>query len=85
MKQAKIIEKCIKQRLQDFLESLGSTRYFVEAEPRGKGFIAKIWIEKDIFDEIAADREKLHRISDAVSDVEWELGIKIFEEMKPLL
>lgn len=85
VKHARILEKHIKQNLVNLLEPLGSTRYFVEVSPRGKGFVAKIWVEEAIFHQIASDPEKLKGISDAVSAVEAEFGGEILEELKPLL
>ena len=84
MKQAKILEKRIKSELNDIFKSLGSTRYFVEVIPKGQGFAAKIWIESDILDKIAAEQDLIKTVSDAVRYVELEFNATIFEELKPL-
>ena len=84
MKQAKVLEKQIKNELKDIFESLGSTRYFVEVNPKGQEFAAKIWIESDILDRIATDQDLIKTVSDAVRYVELKFNATIFEELKPL-
>lgn len=85
MKHTKILEERIKHELEPFFESLGSTRYFVEVRPKGHEFGAHIWLEKELFDSIASDKEKLRMISDAIRHLELEFNTTIFEELKPLL
>ena len=84
MKQARVLEKRIKSELKDIFESLGSTRYFVEVNPKGQEFAAKIWIEADILDRIAAEQDLIKTVSDAVRYIEHEFNATIFEELKPL-
>ena len=84
MKQARVLEKRIKSELKDIFESLGSTRYFVEVNPKGQEFAAKIWIEADILDKIAAEQNLIKTVSDAVRYIEHEFNATIFEELKPL-
>lgn len=84
MKQTKLLEKQIKNNLQDLFEQLGSTRYFVEVKSKGHGFSAKIWVESDILDRISANQETIKTVSDAVRCIELEFNATIFEELKPL-
>jgi hypothetical protein len=84
MKRTKILEERIKHELKPFFELLGSTRYFVEVRPKGHEFGAHIWLEKELFDSIASDKEKLRMISDAIRHLELEFNTTIFEELKPL-
>ena len=84
MKQAKVLEKRIKNELKNIFESLGSTRYFVEVNPKGQEFAAKIWIESDILDRIATNQDMIRTVSDAVRYIELEFNATIFEELKPL-
>jgi len=84
MKRIKILEKRIKHDLKPFFESLGSTRYFAEVQPKGHEFGAHIWVEKEVFNVIAADKGKIKIISDVIADIEVEFNTTIFEELKPL-
>jgi hypothetical protein len=85
MKRTKILEERIKHELNPLFESLGSTRYFVEVRPKGHEFGAHIWLEKELFDPIVSDKEKLKIVSDAIRHLELEFKTTIFEELKPLL
>ena len=77
----KILEDRIKHELKPFFELLGSTRYFVEVRPKGHEFGAHLWVEKELFDSIASDKEKLKMISNAIRHLELELDTTIFEEL----
>ncbi|MCG7851292.1 MAG: hypothetical protein MIO92_02100 [Methanosarcinaceae archaeon] len=85
MKRTKLLEERIKHELKPLFESFGSTRYFVEVRAKGHEFGAHIWLEKELFDPIASDKEKLKMISDAIRHLEMEFNTTIFEELKPLL